>query len=151
MLDSLSLAADIAAAYASNPKHSVGAKQLPQMLRKVAKTLDDLEEGRPTLVAWTSPVDGEIVGPRRTKLTAAAVSAREGADFLTCLECGRQLKMLKRHLKTAHKGLTPDQYRAKHGLAEDAPIVAGNYITLRSGIAIANRLGHKKVFPKSRR
>ena len=57
-----------------------------------------------------------------------------------CLEDGRKLKILKRHLKTAH-GLTPGQYRRKWGLAADYPVVAPNYARKRSGIAKKIGLG----------
>lgn len=128
-----SLAVDIAAAHFSNPKNSVGVEQFPEMFRGVVDTLGDLAGGRLTV--------HEGAGPRNTALTASAVGTGEGREFLICLECGRPLKVFKRHLKTAHKGLTPDEYRAKHDLPEDYPMVAPDYTEVRSQLAKASGLG----------
>lgn len=63
-------------------------------------------------------------------------------DFIVCLEDGRKLKMLKRHLKTSY-GLTPDQYRTKWGLPSDYPMVAPSYASHRSTLAKSIGLGRK--------
>jgi predicted transcriptional regulator len=63
-------------------------------------------------------------------------------DFIICLEDGRQLKMLKRHLKTAYN-MTPDQYRERWGLAQDYPMVAPRYAKQRSSLAKKIGLGTK--------
>jgi predicted transcriptional regulator len=63
-------------------------------------------------------------------------------EFLICLEDGKKLKMLKRHLKTAFN-LTPDQYREKWGLSADYPMVAPNYTKHRSSLAKRIGLGTK--------
>ncbi len=64
------------------------------------------------------------------------------ADFLICLEDGKKLKMLKRHLKTAYD-MTPEDYRAKWGLAHDYPMVAPNYAKKRQELAKKIGLGRK--------
>ena len=56
------------------------------------------------------------------------------ADYIVCLEDGKKLKMLKRHLKTAYN-MTPEQYRDRWGLAADYPMVAPNYAKQRSKLA----------------
>ena len=63
-------------------------------------------------------------------------------DYLVCLEDGRKLKMLKRHLRSAY-GLTPEQYRAKWGLAPDYPMVAPRYAQERSNFAKRIGLGQR--------
>lgn len=72
----------------------------------------------------------------------AAISIKESVqpDFLVCLEDGRKLKMLKRHLRTAY-GMTPEQYRAKWGLPPEYPMVAPNYAAQRSEFAKKIGLG----------
>lgn len=64
-------------------------------------------------------------------------------DYIICLEDGRKLKMLKRHLMTAY-GMTPDQYRAKWGLQPDYPMVAPNYARRRQELAVEIGLGRKR-------
>lgn len=66
-------------------------------------------------------------------------------DYIVCLEDGRKLKMLKRHLNTAY-GMTPDEYRAKWGLPSDYPMVAPNYAKKRS--TLAKKIGLGKI-PKT--
>jgi predicted transcriptional regulator len=63
-------------------------------------------------------------------------------DYIVCLEDGKKLKMLKRHLKTAY-GMTPDQYRAKWGLGREYPMVAPTYAKHRSSLARKIGLGHR--------
>ena len=72
-------------------------------------------------------------------------------DHIVCLEDGKRLKMLKRHLMTAH-GMTPEQYRAKWGLPYDYPMVAPSYARKRQELAKAIGLGRKPApEPKARR
>ena len=72
----------------------------------------------------------------------APVSVKESVqpDYLVCLEDGRKLKMLKRHLRTAYN-MTPEQYRAKWGLPPEYPMVAPNYAAQRSTFAKQIGLG----------
>lgn len=83
---------------------------------------------------------------------AAATPAQEPAvpikksvqpDYLVCLEDGKKLKMLKRHLRSNHN-LTPEEYRAKWGLSPDYPMVAPNYAAQRSAFAKDIGLGRKR-------
>jgi predicted transcriptional regulator len=64
------------------------------------------------------------------------------ADFIVCLEDGKKLKMLKRHLKTSYD-MTPEQYRKRWGLAADYPMVAPNYAKKRSQLAKKIGLGKR--------
>jgi predicted transcriptional regulator len=64
-------------------------------------------------------------------------------DYLVCLEDGKKLKMLKRHLRTTHN-MTPEEYRAKWGLSPDYPMVAPNYAEQRSAFAKDIGLGRKR-------
>lgn len=64
-------------------------------------------------------------------------------DYIVCLEDGKKLKMLKRHLKTTY-GLSPDEYRKKWGLPQDYPVVAPNYAKKRSSLAKKIGLGVRK-------
>jgi len=73
-----------------------------------------------------------------------AVSVRRSVlpDFIVCLEDGRKMKMLKRHLRTAYN-LSPDEYRSRWGLPADYPMVAPNYAKRRSEFAKKIGLGRK--------
>lgn len=71
-------------------------------------------------------------------------------DYIVCLEDGKKLKMLKRYLRGKYR-LSPDEYRAKWGLAADYPMVAPNYAALRSQFAKDNGLGRRPLPAKSRR
>ncbi|MDB5379484.1 MAG: transcriptional regulator, partial [Rubritepida sp.] len=81
---------------------------------------------------------------------APAVPVRRSItpDYLICLEDGKKLKMLKRHLHTSY-GMTPDVYRAKWGLPSDYPMVAPNYATRRSEIAKGFGLGRIRTKVKA--
>ncbi len=80
-----------------------------------------------------------------------AVSIRRSVqpDHLVCLENGKKLKMLKRHLRTTY-GMTPEDYRAKWGLAPDYPMVAPDYAKQRSEFAKKIGLGRKTGRRKKR-
>jgi predicted transcriptional regulator len=65
-------------------------------------------------------------------------------DFIICLEDGRKLKMLKRHLSTAY-GMTPEDYRVKWSLPADYPMVAPNYAKQRSSLAKKIGLGKRRT------
>jgi predicted transcriptional regulator len=65
-------------------------------------------------------------------------------DFIVCLEDGKKLKMLKRHLMTRY-GMTPDDYRTKWGLPGDYPMVAPNYAEQRRTLAKSIGLGTKRT------
>ena len=95
----------------------------------------------PQLPTPASPVGA---GSQRTTATPAARRKAGGTEeILTCLECGMKMKMLKRHLLTVH-GMTPEDYRRKHNLPGDAPMVTSNYAELRSKLAKASGLGKRQ-------
>ena len=123
----LTLSAEIVAAYVSN--NSLSASELPAVIGKVHAELM-------SLVAPPEPV-AELV-------PAVPVKKSVSDDHIVCLEDGKKLKMLKRHLMSAY-GMTPDQYRAKWGLAPDYPMVAPAYARTRQDLARRIGLGRKKV------
>lgn len=125
----LKLASDIVAGYArGNP---IPSGKLPELLKAIHKTLADLSRangvGKPT--------------------QAPAVAADESVtdDYIICLEDGKKLKMLKRHLRSKF-GLTPDQYRAKWNLPPSYPMVAPGYAIMRSKLAKEIGLGRKPTY-----
>lgn len=120
------LAADIVSAHVSNNEVDAGA--LPQLVRDVYHALIGLAGSGP---AAPRPV---------SHIPAVPIKASIKPDYLVCLEDGKKLKLLKRHLR-AHYGLTPEQYRAKWGLTPDYPMVAPNYAARRSELAHAMKLG----------
>jgi predicted transcriptional regulator len=73
---------------------------------------------------------------------AVAIKRSVTPDFIVCLEDGKKLKMLKRHLATAY-GMTPDEYRQRWGLPPDYPMVAPNYAQQRSNLAKQIGLGSR--------
>jgi predicted transcriptional regulator len=79
----------------------------------------------------------------RTQEPAIAVKKSITPDYLICLEDGKKFKSLKRHLRTRYN-MTPDEYRNKWGLPPDYPMVAPNYATARSNLALAMGLGQKQ-------
>ena len=138
----LTLAARIVAAHGGN--NSTSTEAVPDLIRTVYETLADVEpaDARPVTNGMESPA------PRRSKPTAHGDAVH--ADHLVCLDCGMTMKMLKRHLTTVHD-LTPDEYRAKHNLAEDYPMVASDYANLRSQLAKQSGLGKRPESEKRRR
>ncbi len=126
-VDVLRMTVDIVAAYVS--KNPIEASQIPDVIRRVYDTLT----GMPASGA------GDLALQR-----APAVPVRRSvmADYIVCLEDGRKLKMLKRHLKSAYN-LTPDEYRSRWNLPPDYPMVAPNYAQRRSDFAKKIGLGRK--------
>ena len=85
--------------------------------------------------------------PAATELTPAVPIRRSVTDdYIVCLEDGKKLKILKRHLMSDH-GLTPEEYRAKWGLKPDYPMVAPNYSAQRQAMAKQIGLGRKPAPP----
>lgn len=130
--DLLELTAEIVSAHASNNK--VTSAELPQVIKDVFSTLSELGE---------SGVPAEAPDP------AVPVKKSITPDYIVCLEDGKKLKMLKRHLNTSY-GMTPEQYRERWGLPADYPMVAPNYAKRRSSLAKKIGLG-RKAGSKSRR
>ena len=123
----ITLTADIVAAHVSN--NSVAVNDLPQLIQNVHGALAGL--GSAAVVPEVKP---EPKVPIRSSVKP---------DFLICLEDGKKLKMLKRHLMT-HYNMTPDQYRQRWGLAADYPMVAPNYAEQRRTLAKSIGLGTKR-------
>jgi predicted transcriptional regulator len=110
-------------------KNTVEPHRLPELIREVYRTLASMEGGTPE-ESRPKPV----VAPSRSVFP----------DHVVCVECGKKMKMLKRHLMTDHK-LTPDQYRTRWGLPANYPMVAANYTKIRSTLAKQIGLGQKRV------
>jgi predicted transcriptional regulator len=123
----ITLTADIVAAHVSN--NSVAVNDLPQLIQNVHGALSGLGS-RPA-------------APEAKPEPKVAIRSSVKPDYLVCLEDGKKLKMLKRHLMT-HYNMTPDQYRQKWGLAADYPMVAPNYAEQRRTLAKSIGLGTKR-------
>ncbi len=122
----LILTTEIVAFHVANNK-TVSA-ELPQLIQQVFGSLAKLSPGSAAATERLHPVV-----PIKKSVTP---------DYITCLEDGKKLKMLKRHLKTAF-GMTPDEYRGRWGLPADYPMVAPNYADQRSALAKKIGLGTK--------
>ncbi|QQP93859.1 MucR family transcriptional regulator (plasmid) [Skermanella sp. TT6] len=87
--------------------------------------------------------------PQQQEILKPAVLIRKSvtAEYIVCLEDGRKLKMLKRHLMATY-GMTPDQYRARWNLPVDYPMVAPAYAGRRSDLAKASGLGRRRPEPE---
>jgi len=123
--DLLGLTAEIVSAHVSN--NPVSVNDVPNLIIEIHRTLASL---------GSAPVRVEA----EKKPPAVPIKKSITADYLVCLEDGKRLKMLKRHLHTSY-GLSPDQYREKWGLPQDYPMVAPNYAKHRSSLAKQIGLG----------
>lgn len=121
----VTLTADIVAAHVSN--NSVAIADLSSLINNVHAALTTL---------GNAPVEEEKLVP------AVSIRASVKPDHIVCLEDGKKLKMLRRHLMT-HYNLTPDEYRAKWGLPADYPMVAPSYAEKRRALAKEIGLGTK--------
>ena len=119
--DLLRMTSEVTAAYVSN--NSLAAAQLPEVIRTIHASLVGLQSGAGA---------GEPLTP------AVPIKKSVHDDYIVCLEDGKKLKMLKRHLRTSY-GLTPEEYRQKWSLPADYPMVAPNYAAQRS--AFAKKIG----------
>ena len=123
----IALTADIVAAHVSN--NSVAVSDIPLLIQNVHSSLVGLtEESEPAVEERPEP--------------AVSVRASIKPDYIVCLEDGKKLKMLKRHLMT-HYNMTPDEYRARWNLPADYPMVAPNYAATRRELAKKIGLGRK--------
>jgi predicted transcriptional regulator len=123
----LTLTADIVAAHVSN--NSVAVNDLPNLIQNVHSAL--------------SGIVGSATAPEPKPEPKVSIRSSIKPDYIVCLEDGKRLKMLKRHLMT-HYNLTPDQYRQKWGLSADYPMVAPNYAEQRRKLAKSIGLGTKR-------
>ena len=124
--DLLRMTAEVAAAYVSN--NTLPATDLTEVIKTIYSSLQSLDraEGAPT-------TSQKPMVPIKKSVTP---------EYIICLEDGKRLKMLKRHLRTAYR-MTPEEYRAKWGLPADYPMVAPNYAQQRSVFAKRIGLGRK--------
>ena len=120
------LTVEIVASHVQN--NSVAISDLPQLIKTVHESLTNLTYEQ---------------SPERPQ---PAISVRRSItpDYIICLEDGRKLKMLKRHLATSY-GMTPEDYRKKWGLPIDYPMVAPNYARQRSSLAKKIGLGKRRT------
>lgn len=123
----LELTSDIVAAHVSNNPVPLG--ELQGLIQTVFSTLSELNQPEAEPEVQQKPA----VNPKRSVTD----------DYIICLEDGRKLKMLKRHLRTAYN-LTPEEYRAKWGLPHDYPMVAPSYARKRRELAKQIGLGRKR-------
>ena len=123
----ITLTADIVAAHVSN--NSVSVNDLPQLISNVHGALAALDSSKPE--------------PEAKPIPKVSIRSSIKPDHIVCLEDGKKLKMLKRHLMT-HYQMTPDQYRQKWGLNSDYPMVAPDYAETRRTLAKAIGLGTKR-------
>lgn len=121
------LAAQIVTAYVS--KNDIGAEALPDLVRSVHRAL----AGAAGPVESTAEKPIPAVPPRKSVFP----------DYIICLEDGKKLKLLRRHLKTAYN-MTPQEYRERWGLPAEYPMVAPNYATHRSSLARRIGLGRRR-------
>lgn len=131
----LSLTADIVSAHVSNNR--IDSADLPALIKQVYGTLSVLGGEVPA----PAPVVAEKPQP------AISVKRSVTPEYIICLEDGKKLKMLKRHLMS-HYNMTPEQYRERWGLPTDYPMVAPNYALHRQ--ALAKKIGLGKARRKSR-
>lgn len=118
------MTAQIAASYVGN--HNVPVSELPALMSTIYQSM--------------SKLGGHVKGPEARPEPAVAVKKSVTPEYIICLEDGKKLKMLKRHLKTAYK-MTPEQYKERWNLPADYPLVAPNYAKQRSKLAKQIGLG----------
>jgi predicted transcriptional regulator len=118
------LTADITSAYVGN--NSVTSGDLPPLIRGIFGAL--------------AGVDTSVEKPAEPQMPAVSIKKSITDDYLICLEDGRRFKSLKRHLRTKYN-LSPEDYRAKWGLAKTYPMVAPAYAAARSNLAKQMGLG----------
>jgi predicted transcriptional regulator len=122
----ITLTADIVSAHVSN--NSLAVSDLPLLISNVHGALSGLGDAPEAPAPKLEP--------------AVSVRSSIKPDYVVCLEDGKKLKMLKRHLKTRYN-MTPEEYRKRWGLADDYPMVAPNYAEQRSSLAKKIGLGTK--------
>ena len=128
--DILELTAMVVAAYLRN--NEVQLAQVPDIIRTIHQAISAVE-----------PETSEPATPEPPVPIKKSVMP----DYIVCLEDGKRLKMLKRHLRTTY-GLSPDAYRRKWNLPADYPMVAPNYAAQRSKFAKQIGLGHREDIKK---
>lgn len=130
----ITLTSDIVAAHVSN--NSVSVDDLPSLITNVYGALAGLGNAAPVVEEKLEP--------------AVSVRSSIKPEYIVCLEDGKKLKMLKRHLMT-HYNLTPEQYRQRWNLPADYPMVAPNYAAKRRELAKKIGLGRKPGAKRGRK
>jgi len=130
----LRMTAEVVASYLGN--NMIPASQIPEVINTVYGALNGIGGD-----------GGEAKG--EPQKPAVPVKKSITNEYIVCLEDGKKLKMLKRHLRTTY-GLSPDEYRAKWGLPADYPMVAPNYAAQRSAFAKKIGLGRTAGKPRGR-
>ena len=121
----LELVSDVVAAYVSH--NTIDPADIPFLIHNVYSSFTSLAQ--PLNMVQQGPLEPAV--PIKKSITE---------DYIICLEDGKKLKMLKRHLRAVYK-MTPEQYRERWGLPSDYPMVAPNYAKKRSSLAKMNGLG----------
>ncbi len=124
-IERIALVAEIIAAYVSN--NQMTPSDLPEFIQLVHRSLYNLEFNSPSF-------------PTKRGEPFVSIEDSIKPDHIVCLEDGKRLKMLKRHLKTAYN-MTPEQYKERWNLPSDYPMVAPNYAQQRSHLAKSSGLG----------
>ena len=122
----ITLTSDIVAAHVSN--NNVEVADVPALITSVYGALAGLGHAAPAAEVRPEP--------------AVAIRSSVKKDHIVCLDCGKKMKMLKRHLNTEH-GLSIDEYRARWGLGGDYPMVAPDYAETRRDLAVKIGLGRQ--------
>ena len=130
----ITLTSDIVAAHVSN--NSVAVEDVPTLISNVYAALTGLEGGSTAEEVRPDP--------------AVSIRSSIKKDHIVCLDCGKKMKMLKRHLSTEH-GMTPDEYRQRWDLSADYPMVAPDYADTRRDLAKKIGLGRKPGQKRGRR
>lgn len=130
----LALTTEIVSAYVAN--NTMNAKEIPALIEQVFKTLASVRtDDKASVASRPQP--------------AVPIKRSVTPDYIVCLEDGKKLKMLKRHLRTTYD-MTPEAYRERWGLPADYPMVAENYAHQRSELAKKIGLGKKTTRKKSK-
>ena len=130
----LRMTAEVVASYLGN--NMLASAQIPEVINTVYGALVGINAG-----------GGE--GKAEPQKPAVPLKKSITPEYIICLEDGKKLKMLKRHLRTTY-GLTPDEYRTKWGLPSEYPMVAPNYAAQRSAFAKKIGLGRTAGKPRGR-
>ncbi|MCG8491162.1 MAG: MucR family transcriptional regulator [Sneathiellales bacterium] len=125
-MELLALTTDIVTSHLS--RNTLETSEISSLIREVYSTLSN--------VGTSEPINDR---------PQPAISIRKSIqpDYIVCLEDGKKLKMLKRHLKTAYN-MTPEEYRQRWGLPSDYPMVAPNYANQRRNLAKKIGLGTRR-------
>ena len=130
----ITLTSDIVAAHVSN--NNVAVEDVPNLITSVFDALSGL--------------GGSQAAEEERPEPAVSVRSSVKKDHIVCLDCGKKMKMLKRHLSTEH-GMTPEEYKARWDLGPDYPLVAPDYAETRRDLAKKIGLGRKPGQRRGRR